>query len=1213
MRARTLLFPLMAALALRFSGLGWDLWHHQHPDERFLVMVANELAFPRTLKEALDPSRTPLNPQNRGFSFFVYGALFPSLNFTVAKLFGSKDYTGLLKSGRVLSATFDGFALVLLALTAGRLGGARAGHTVAWLYAFSGLLIQNARFGTPDALGLFAVSITLFFLLQPVSWKTAVLAGLGVGLAAATRPNLATLALPVALAVVLFPRDKGIRHPWPRKVAFLFSAGFAALLVWKLLDPGFFASAFSPVPHPRRLASFYELASMMRGEGQFPPNLQWVDRGFLFLLWNYFFWGLGPALGLAMVWAVIKGSTRALLPDLPVLVLFSWFFPYALLQATHFVAAVRHFLPATPFLFLLLAFLIRHWRPAWHGTLVALTVPWGLAWTVLAWQPYTRAEASRFLEHDFPPGTVIATEAWDDALPIGWGKQRYRYREIPVYEPDTQEKREELLRILKEAHVITLSSQRGVGSVCRVPDAYPLMSEFYHLLFSGQLGFRLVHSQERRLLWGLSQLGAEEALSVYDHPPVWIFAKSENYDHSLAATLLGRVQLPQENNWHTRDLQARGLPPYLMPRPGLKPFPSSWGKGLWAQGVSVLLWLLVVEWLGLLATVALRARCGLDAHISALLGRPVGMLGVGMLVLWGGTLSFPGWQAPLALSLALAASWKWRVDLRKALFLPEVRWARVLFLLPFFGFLLVRAFNPEIYWGEKPMDSAIFTILLRSPNLPPQDPWFAGYPLNYYFFGFLPYVFLTKTAMVPPTVAFNLATATVPALSFVAAAACGFLISQRKTGAYLAGTLTQLAGTAYLLVHPSHLWAPSFDRFWASSRVIAEGINEYPVWTALFADLHAHFLSIPGFLAGLALLLALVVATSRRHRLVLPLALVLATQYMSNTWEMPALAILFLASVILTFGGQAHGPARAMRFAGPVVTCAGLLVLPFTINQYMPRGLLFWEKGQSVSLGQYLELYGVHGIVFLAAFLLAWTRLSHQRLRGFLVIVGLIAGLFAFGPRIFTLMDKMNTYFKLGLQAFLLLGACAGGLWAASLEAPPTWPRRLARGFLTAVLAVGLVQAAWNTWAVVPTRRVSGPRPTLDGQAYLPQAQPEVAAAVRFCQEKGLFLLAEEARPPYADTLRLPMLCGAAALAGWEYHLWQRGKAQAEIRLRLYDLAVLLRGQPTDLAQALAQKYGVQAVAGWEKPPAPLPGFVPVPETGGHLVVRENWSQAEGR
>lgn len=1208
MRGRRLLLPLLVAAALRLSGLGWDGWYHQHPDERFLVMVAEKLAFPRTFGEALDPNRTPLNPQNREFSFFVYGALFPSLNFTAAKILGMAHYTGLLKTGRALAVLFDCSALLLLALTAHRLAGAAVGETVAWLYAFAGVLVQNARFGTADALGLFAASLALFAALRPVSGKNAALAGLGVGLAAATRPNLVSLALPVTLAVTLLPLAHERTRKWLWRLGFLVLAGGVAIVVWKCLDPGFFASIASPLPNPRRIASFRELAAMMKGEGQFPPNLQWADRGFLFLLWNYFFWGVGPALGLGMVWAAAMGTKGLFLGDRRLWVLFSWIVPYALVQATRFVGAVRHFLPATPFLLLLLALAMRRWRPHLRLALVMLTVPWGLAWAAIAWQPYTRLEASRFLRATFPEGTVIATEAWDDGLPTDFGADRYRYREIPVYAPDTQDKREQLLAILEEAQVITLSSQRGVGSVCRVPDAYPLTSEFYHLLFSGQLGFRLVFHSERKLgwgRWGLSHLAAEEALSVYDHPPVWIFAKEAGYDHALVTQLLARVRLPADTGWHTRDLQARGVPPYLVRQETPGNLSPSWGASPLAQGVSLLLWLAALEWLGLLAAAWLHLHARLDAQTAALLGRPVGALAVGMAVLWGGSLHLPGWHAPLWVAVGLLVSWRMRLGLRELWLAAEVRWARWLFLLPFAGFLVVRACNPEMYWGEKPMDSAIFTLLLRSPALPPQDPWFAGYPINYYFFGFLPYVFLTEVSGAAPGVAFNLATATVPALAFVAAGACGWLISQRRAGAWLSGTLTQLAGTAYLLIRPAHLAAPTFDRFWASSRVIAEGINEYPVWTALFADLHAHFLSIPGFLAALALFLLLLQRTQWRFLLTLPLALALASQYMSNTWEVPALSLLFAASVALSFGGRSHGLARGLAFVAATGFAAAFLAWPFVVNQHLPRGSLFWEKGQSVGFWQYFELYGVHGTVFLLMLRAAWSSLASKRLRVFAAIVGLVAFLFVFGPRYFTLVDKMNAYFKLGLQAFLLMGAVGGGLWAATGAAARTWPRRVVTGLASLLLAAGLVQALWDAWAVVLTRRVPGPRPTLDGQAYLPSAQPEVAAAVRYCQAHALSVVAEEATPAYVDNLRLPMFCGLPALVGWDYHLWQRGKAQAEIRLRLDDLNTLLRGEPQELARALARRYRVGTVARWGEPPTPPAGFVPVPGTGERVWIAE--------
>jgi len=1206
MRAGKLLPPLLVAALLRFSGLAWDGWHHQHPDERFLVMVAERLSFPESLGQALDPSRTPLNPQNEGFGFYVYGTLFPTLNLASAKLLGLAHYTGLLQTGRALAALFDCLTLVLLASTAARLANPAVGTWIAWIYAFTGLALQHARFGTADALALSCVAFTLFAALREVSPKQALLAGMGVGLAAASRPNLATLGLPVALAVLLLPLARPGHRPWVRRLGYLLLAGATALFLWKLLDPGFFASTLSPWPNPRRLANFRELAANMRGDGQYPPNLQWAGRGPLFFFWNLFFWGLGPALGFAVLWALTRTFPRLFLKERNAWVLFAWLVPSLSFQATRFVVSFRHALPTLPFLFLALALAGRHWNPKRWASLLALTVPWGLAWAAFAWQPYTRLQASAFLRERFPQGTVVAVEAWDDGLPIDYGAEQFAYRELPVYAPDTQEKRQQLLHILDEVQVIVLSSQRGVGSVCRVPDAYPVMSEFYHLLFQGQLGFDTVFAEERKFgwgRWGLSQLGAEEAFSVYDHPPVWIFAKNASYDPEKARALLGRVRLPERTDWQTRELEARGRPPYQVARLPMLPSPPTWSH-LWSgQLLSLGLWVALVELLGLAATALLHLWLGLPRQPAALLARPLAMLFLGMLVLWGGTLGLPGWRGPLWTGALLALAIVFRKPMGSLAGSREVRFARVLFYATFALFLLVRAWNPEIYWGEKPMDAAIFNVLLRTQSLPPPDPWFFGYPINYYFFGFLPFVALRVCSFAPASVAFNLAAATVPALTFVAAAAAGWFLG-RARGAVLAGFLAQASGTAFLLFHPTYALSPNFDRFWASSRVIPEGINEYPVWTALFADLHAHFLSFSGFCSALAVLLAFVTQSITPRTAAWLGGLLLATQYMSNTWEIPALLFLTALAAFCRFAFSPRALPHVLGFLAKVGLLALTLSLPYLVTQQQLKGGLFWERGQPLQLAQVLELYGVHGGCFLLAAIAGFAGLRSWRARSFVAGAGLLAFAFVLLPPYFTLVDKMNTYFKLGLQAFLILGVLAGGLAGAASPTAGRWLEKAVRGSLALLAFVGLAGAVWCAWAVMTTRRVPGPRPTLDGEAYLEYFQPQLAQALPRLRRSPLRAVAETASPSYADNLRISMFAGLPAVTGWDYHLWQRGKSQAEIRLRFADLETLLRGTPEDLATALAARWHVDVIARWDKPLEPRPGFRPIADGNQAVLCR---------
>src|SRR5262245_15645572 len=79
---------LLLAAVLRLHGLHWDAhrWEapgqpivleekHLHPDERFLTLVTVELRWPDSVGGYFDTATSPLNPNNRGYDFYVYGTL----------------------------------------------------------------------------------------------------------------------------------------------------------------------------------------------------------------------------------------------------------------------------------------------------------------------------------------------------------------------------------------------------------------------------------------------------------------------------------------------------------------------------------------------------------------------------------------------------------------------------------------------------------------------------------------------------------------------------------------------------------------------------------------------------------------------------------------------------------------------------------------------------------------------------------------------------------------------------------------------------------------------------------------------------------------------------------------------------------------------------------------------------------------------------------
>ncbi len=81
--------------------------------------------------------------------------------------------------------------------------------------------------------------------------------------------------------------------------------------------------------------------------------------------------------------------------------------------------------------------------------------------------------------------------------------------------------------------------------------------------------------------------------------------------------------------------------------------------------------------------------------------------------------------------------------------------SEALFAGAFALLIWIRSFIPDIEGTEKFMDEAFVSAIMRSPHLPPNDPWLSGYAINYYYLGHFIVATIAKLLGTSPAVAFN--------------------------------------------------------------------------------------------------------------------------------------------------------------------------------------------------------------------------------------------------------------------------------------------------------------------------------------------------------------------------------------------------------------------------------------------------------------------------
>jgi 4-amino-4-deoxy-L-arabinose transferase-like glycosyltransferase len=567
---------LILGFFLRLYGLNWDRGFHLHPDERMLIMVADQIHF-----------FDRLNP-----NFFNYGSLpvyllkgsaqFIDLFFPL----NLATYQNLLYLGRFWSIIFGLLTICLIFKIAYFLFKKKEiALWSAFFYTIAFFPIQNSHFYTVDPLLTFFATLLLYLLLHYFKNKKIIISFL-IGLVFSAMFSTKFTAIIFYPLIVIF---------------FIFKAALDLISVKKyskwLLVKKFlvdfitfnfslftFNFLFMPYAYLEFKKFFADVSAQIKMNSDpyiFPYTLQYVGTTpYLYYLKNIFWWGLGPIISVLsllgflllirqfLVSNFFKKSLKLqfkiknfLITNHQLLITFLFYLFYFLVIGRSAVKFMRYMLPIYPFLTILAGYGIHRIKnaklkmqsykskckifnfklPLLNKLIMVITMLWTLFFVNIYSQPHTRIAATEWILKNIPTGSTLAVEHWDDRLPL-FGGEKYNFIEMTLYEqPDDLQKWLILTEKLKQTDYIIITSNRLYVPLQKLADCqkykicYPKTAQYYKNLFKGveiAPGLKFKKVAEFEVLPHISIFGlpisindqsADESFTVYDHPKIFIF------------------------------------------------------------------------------------------------------------------------------------------------------------------------------------------------------------------------------------------------------------------------------------------------------------------------------------------------------------------------------------------------------------------------------------------------------------------------------------------------------------------------------------------------------------------------------------------------------------------------------------------------------------------------------------------------------------------
>lgn len=521
-----------------------------------------------------------------------------------------------------------------------------------------------------------------------------------------------------------------------------------------------------------------------------------------------------------------------------------------------------------------------------------------------------------------------------------------------------------------------------------------------------------------------------------------------------------------------------------------------------------------------------------------------------------------------------------------------IQFIEIFYLTVFFLFIIYRNFLPEINVIEDIMDFGIINSIIKGTTVPPQDVWYSGSPTNYYYFGQFMVGILGKLTGIQSAVLYNIYISHLVATIFISIFGIAFTICKKYFFALFSSLLMVVGGNLSMLKH--YLFENKKEYFYADARsLIPNTINEFPAYSFIISNLHAHILGLMNVTVFIAVITSIFLDRSllKSKLFIIISSIILGSLLITNSWDFVIYVPLLLLAA--SVGGVKLSNLKQML---PMIVKNGLLgvvIVVFSILSISPFFLTFYNPTKGVGIVHDildpLAVCVMFGYFFwiISIGILFFKNLVNKRI----ILVLSSYGLFLiFIPAVFFLKDiyydlnplyyRANTIFKIWYQAWTILALVSGPILYALYLQILKWKNKYLIfqsliGFVFLSLFVFFYPISSYSYRI-GTNELKG----LDGSSYLEDTDPGKYFIINWLNSErtSQTQLVEGYGKSYSLESIVSAYTGHPTIVGWYEHELGWRNNWPEIANRMGEVEKIYTSQNATEIKGILDKYNVKYI-----------------------------------